>query len=184
MNIKQVSYGLIGSVLMSGALLSCDEKKHADKAKAQAVNYLRGDELLKAERFASQQRNYAGYNGEAVLYWDSLLMDAKAKEAYVKGQQIIRDSVSGKFFRKEKFKAPLDTVITEREVIANSKNEYAQYISGADFVKARENAPEDRLVGFSNDLAGTIHYWNLITISGKQNEAYKKGMADERLKIK
>ena len=103
MNIRKVSFGLLATTLMAGALSGCNEEKYENRAKEQAVKYLRGDELLKAERFAAQQHNYDTYNGDAISYWDSLLILAKAKEAYAKGIQVIKDSTDGKFFRKEKF---------------------------------------------------------------------------------
>ena len=80
MNIRKVSsIGLIGTAMMTGVLSSCVESKYEDKAKAQAVKYLTGDELLKAERFANMQTNYDSYNGDAIVYWDSLVADAKVK---------------------------------------------------------------------------------------------------------
>ena len=66
MNIKKVSFGLISASIMAGAFSACSEPKYENKAKEQAVKYLNGDELLKAERFASQQLNYDKYNGDAI----------------------------------------------------------------------------------------------------------------------
>lgn len=182
MNIKKVSYGLIGTMLMAGSLSSCNETKYEDNAKAKAVKYLRGDELLRAERYARQQYNSDQYNGEAITYWDSLLTEAKAKEAYVQGQQLIKDSVNGIHHRKAKYKAPLDTIMTN-DIIETPKNEYAKLVSGEEFIKARNNAPDDYDANLANNLVGSTHYWNLITLAGRQNEAYQKGMAVERAKL-
>lgn len=183
MNIKQISYSLIGCLMFVGTCVSCNNDKYEIKSKNDAVKYLNGNDLLKAERFASQQKNDDIYNGEAIAYWDSLLIEAKSKEAYLKGMQVIKDSADGKFFRKEKFKANLDTILTG-SIIENSINEYANYTNAEDFIKARNNAPENIKYGFKNNLIGTTHYWNLITIAGKQNEAYKKGMEDARMELK
>ena len=183
MNVRQVSYGLLGLVMAAGVMSGCVEHKFEEKAKAQAVKYLRGDELLKAERFASQQPNYDKFSGEAVTYWDSLLIESKAKEAYLKGMQVIKDSAEGKFFRKEKFKAPLDTICSD-DFIEKTINEYAKNTSAEDFIKARDNAPASYVSRVNNNMAASAHYWNLITTSGKQKDAYQKGMADARKELK
>ena len=183
MNIKKVSYGMIGLSMLAGTIASCYDTKYEDKAKAQAVKYLSGDELLKAERFARQQYNSDQYNGEAIAYWDSLLVEAKAKQAYLEGQQLIRDSVNGIHHRKAKYKAPLDTIMTN-DIIGNPRKEYAKYVSAEEFLKSRNNAPNDYDVKLGyNNLVGSTHYWNLITLAGRQNDAYQKGMADARKEI-
>jgi len=179
MNVKQISYGFIGGALMAASLTGCTEPKFENKAKEMAVKYLRGDELLRAERFASQQPNYDKYNGEAVAYWDSLLIAAKAKEAYLRGLQVIKDSADGKFFRKEKFKAQLDTICSD-DLIDDLINEYAKYTNAEEFIKARESAPGSYVSGAYNNKAASTHYWNLIISSGKQKEAYQKGIAAAR----
>ena len=183
MNIRKISYSLIGGLMLAGACAGCSETKYQDNAKAQAVKYLSGDELLKAERFARQQYNSDQYNGEAIAYWDSLLVEAKAKQAYLEGQQLIRDSVNGIHHRKAKYKAPLDTIMTN-DIIGNPRKEYAKYVSAEEFLKSRNNAPNDYDVKLGyNNLVGSTHYWNLITLAGRQNDAYQKGMADARKEI-
>lgn len=183
MNIKKVSYGMIGLSILAGTVASCSETKYEDKAKSQAVKYLNGDELLKAERFANRQYNSDNISGKAVTYWDSLITEAKAKQAYLEGQQLIRDSIKGIHHRKTKFNAPLDTIITN-DIIDSPREEYAKYVSAEKFINARNNAPDDYDVKLGyNDFAGSTHYWNLITLAGKQNEAYQKGMADTRKEL-
>ncbi len=179
MDVRKVSYGFVGAALMAASLTGCTEPKFENKAKEVAIKYLRGDELLKAERFANQQQNYDKYNGEAIAYWDSLLIEAKSKEAYLKGMQVIKDSAEGKFFRKEKFKAPLDTICSE-DFIEETSKEYAKYTSAEEFIKAREKAPDNYVSGAFNNKAASTHYWNLITTTGKQKYAYNKGMVDAR----
>ena len=182
MNIKNVSYSLIGGLMLAGVCASCNEIKYENNAKAKAIKYLSGDELLKAERFARQQDNSDQYNGEGITYWDSLLIEAKAKQAYLEGQQLIRDSINGIHHRKAKYKAPLDTIM-KSDIIESPKNEYAKYVSAEEFLKARNNAPQESGVNFANNLVGSTHYWNLITLAGRQNEAYQKGMADARKEL-
>ena len=183
MNVKQISYGLLGSLMTLGVCTGCVDEQYSEKAKAQAVKYLKGDELLKAERFANQQYNSDNISGKAVTYWDSLLTEAKAKQAYLEGQQLIRDSIKGIHHRKTKFNAPLDTIITN-DIIDSPREEYAKYVSAEEFINARNNAPDDYDVKLGyNDFAGSTHYWNLITMAGRQQEAFNKGMADERAKL-
>lgn len=182
MNIKKVSYGIVGLSMLAGTIASCSDTKYEDKAKAQAVKYLKGDELLKAERFARQQDNSDQYDGKEIVYWDSLLIEAKAKQAYIEGQQLINDSVNGIHHRKAKYKAPLDTVMPSN-IIENSRKEYAKYVSAVEFLKSRNNAPHENGINLVNDLVGSTHYWNLITLAGRQNEAYQKGMADARKEL-
>ena len=182
MNIKKVSYGIVGLSMLAGTLAGCADERYENNAKAKAVKYLNGDELLKAERFARQQYNSDKYNCEAIAYWDSLLIEAKAKQAYHEGQQLIKDSVNGIHHRKAKYKAPLDTVM-QNDIIENSRKEYAKYVSAEEFLKSRNNAPHENGINLVNDLVGSTHYWNLITLAGKQNEAYRKGMADARKEL-
>ena len=184
MSIREVSLGLISTVIMTGAFSSCYEHKYENKAKENAIQYLnKSEDFLKSERIAAKQLNPDLYNGEAIMYWDSLLIEAKSKEAYYKGMQVIKDSSEGKFFRKEKYKAPIDTVVdTSINLVDQLRNEYARYATTKDFIKARENAPEDFNKGI-NDLPYSIHYWNMITLSGKQNEAYQRGMVDARQEL-
>ena len=182
MNVSKVSYSLIGLAMTVGVVSSCVEPKYEEKAKTQAIKYLKGDELLKAERFSMQQHNFDKQSGEAVAYWDSLVIDAKVKEAYLKGMQVIKDSANGKFFRKEKYKAPLDTICSD-DLINDVKKEFAKYSTAEEFVYARDNAPKDYVTGVYNNLAASTHYWNLIVMAGKQNEAYKQGMADSRKEL-
>ncbi len=182
MNIRKVSFGIVTSTLMAGALSGCTETKYEDNAKAQAVKYLNGDQLLKAERFAREQRNYENESGEAIAYWDSLLIEAKVKEAYTKGQQLIRDRANKIFKREEQFKLPLDTIF-QSKVIESSKNEYAKLTNAEEFIKARNNAPDDAIWGYIHDNASSAHFWNLITMTAKQKEAYQKGIADATKEI-
>ena len=179
MNVSKISHSIIGLALTAGVMSGCVEPKFENKAKEAAVKYLRGDELLKAERFASQQPNYDKLSGEATTYWDSLLIEAKSKEAYLRGLQVIKDSAEGKFFRKEKFKAQLDTICSD-DFLDDLINEYAKNTSAEEFIKVREKAPNRYVLGAYNNNAVSTHYWNLITMSGKQKDAYNKGMADAR----
>ena len=66
------------------------------------------------------------------------------------------------------------------DIIESPRSEYAKYVSAEEFLKARNNVPHENGVNFANNLVGSTHYWNLITLAGRQNEAYQKGMADAR----
>ena len=183
MQIRKISFGLIGGLMMSGAFMSCSDDSYVNKAKEEAVEYLSGDELLRAERFAREQRISDKYSAQAVAYWDSLLIEAKSKEAYLKGQQVIKDSVAGNFFRKEKYRPQLDTIIAQN-LFDNLKKEYAKYSTAKEFIKARDNAPSETRTYYYSESPYQTHYWNLITSTGKQKTAYQKGMNDARKELK
>ena len=179
MNIRRLSFGLIASALLAGTV-GCVNENYKNNAKQQAVQYLDGYQLLKAERCEQMQHTTDQYAAVEVNYWDSLLLEAKSKAAYIRGQNLIKDSLQGIHHRKEKFTPKLDTVI-QSNLLTKVQEEIAQYVSAQDLIRYRENAPvANRIV---NTLPEKTHYWNLITLSGKQNEAYQKGMADERAKI-
>ena len=181
MNIRQVSYGIIGSLLMAGACTACVNEEYKNKAKSQAVEYLNGYDLLRAERMSEQQHHNDQVAGAKVAYWDSLLIEAKSKEAYARGQQMIKDSAEHKFFRKDKYKFNLDTII-DRDWIYKIEEEYSKYADAKTFMKLRKKEPTTGYVAI-NAFPYQIHYWNLITLAGKQREAYNKGAADERAKL-
>lgn len=181
MNVKQISYGLLGSLMTLGVCTGCVDEQYSEKAKAKAVKYLDGNQLLKAERMIHSQRADDSTPAAEVEYWDSLLIEAKAKEAYIKGQQMVRDSADGKFFRKTKYQANLDTIISNN-LIDNLQKEYSNYTNAENFIELRENSPKGKH-GMQNELPYQTHYWNLITMAGRQQEAFNKGMADERAKL-
>ncbi len=181
MNIKQVSYCLVGSVVLAASSIACTNTEYRDKAKEQAAKYLNGYDLLKAERMERQQVYDDYMSGAKVAYWDSLLVEAKTKEAYFAGQQMIKDSVNRKFFRKNKYKANLDTII-ERNLMENLTEDYSKYTNAETFMRLRDKAPSNKSAVIS-ELPYQTHYWNLITLAGKQQEAYNKGAANERAKI-
>jgi len=180
MSIRQISYSLIGAFLMTGMCLSCENTEYRDKAKAQAAEYLNGYDLLRAERNANQQYVNSDIYAAEVAYWDSLLIEAKSKEAYIKGQQMVRDSADGKFFRINKYKANLDTLI-DINLINNVRQEYSKYVDAKTFIKQRENVPTKE--NHFYDYPFPTHYWDLITIAAKQQEAYNKGAKDERIRL-
>ena len=181
MSIRQVSYGLLGTAMLFCAVTTgCTNESYKNKAKEQATQYLNGYDLLKAERFEKTQHSSDQISAKEVAYWDSLLIEAKSKDAYLKGQQLIKDSLNGKHYRKEKFKPQLDTIV-DYGLIDNLHKEVSKYATSKDFIKYRNNAPSKD--NYRNEFPYETHYWNLITLAGKQNEAYQKGMADERAKI-
>ena len=180
MNIKQVSYSLIGSFLLAGAMTSCVNNSYSEKAKAQAAKYMNGDELLRAEFYASHQKTDDRISAKEINYWDSLLTEAKSKEAYIKGQQMVKDSIDRKFFKRERYRQKLDTIISYG-IVNNLQEEYANYINAKDLIRLRENAPKKE--GLANELPYQTHYWNLITSAAKQKEAYNKGAADARKEL-
>ena len=180
MNIRQISFNIAGAAMLAGVCTGCSDDSYMNKAKKDATQYINGYDLLKAERHERLQQADDRLSAKEVMYWDSLLIEAKSKEAYAKGQQLIKDSLNGNHYRKEKFIPKLDTIISGN-LITNQRENVAKLMSAKEFIKYRDNAPQKD--GLANEFPYRTHYWNLITLAGKQNEAYQKGMADERAKI-
>jgi len=180
MNVRNVSYSFIGGLMLAGICASCVNDSYRNKAKEKAVQYLNGEELLKAERFERQQYEDDMISANLVTYWDSLYIEGKSKEAYAKGQQLIRDSLNGIHHRKEKFQPKLDTIL-QKNMVNNQQENVAKIVSAKEFLQYRSRIPEKE--SYANELPYKTHYWNLITLAGRQNEAYQKGMADARKEL-
>ena len=180
MKVHQIYTYALGLTMLAGLNISCTDDSYLNNAKKESVKYLNGNDLLKAERHAKRQKDSERPKSSTVNYWDSLLIEAKAQEAYVKGRQYVQDSVNGKIYRKEKYIPKLDTLI-EYNFYNRLPEEYARYVSAEEFLKARENVPENNL--FIYDSPYQVHYWNLITQAGRQREAYNRGAEDMRQKL-
>ena len=165
--------------MIAGACASCTDYSYRDNAKEKAAKYLNADNLLRAERHETLQHGSDLISSAEINYWDSLLIEAKSKEAYEKGRQLIIDSLAKNYYPKEQFKPNLDTLISS-DMMAKVKNEFAKYVSAEDFIKYKNNAPV-KSNRFVDELPYKTHYWNLITLSGRQKEAYNKGLSDARL---
>ena len=180
MNVKQISYGVIGSLILSYGLTSCSDNRYRNKAKQDAIEYLSGADLIKAEKYAKEQYPDDIMPSNAVAYWDSLLIEAKAKEAYLKGVQMVKDSAAGKPFRKEEFTQKLDTVVP-LGFLNETIESYSKYTTAKEFIDKRNNSPAKE--GLENEFPYETHYWNLITMTAKQQEAFNKGAADARKEL-
>ena len=180
MNVRQISYSLFGAFMLAGALSSCTNSSYKDSAKEKALKYINGNELLRAEIYASKQESDDRISSEEVNYWDSLLIEAKSREAYIKGQQFVKDSVNKNFYKKEKYRQKFDTIVPNN-FIDSLKKEVANYKSAADFIKLRNNAPKKD--SYANEFPQETHYWNLIRLKASQKEAYNKGANEARKEI-
>lgn len=180
MNIRQISYSLFGAFMFAGALSGCTDSSYKENAKEKAVKYLNGNELLRAEIYASKQKSEDGISSAEVNYWDSLLIDAKSKESYLKGLQFVKDSVNKKFYKREKYRQKFDTIVPNN-FIDSLKKEVANYKSAEEYIKLRNNAPKKD--SYANEFPQETHYWNLIRLKAEQKEAYNKGANEARKEI-
>lgn len=173
---------MLGLTLTTGitTLTGCAEKRYTNKAKNEAVKYLNGYELLRAERAVRNQNGTDWRETPNVVYWDSLLTEAKIKRAYAEGQQLIRDSADGKFFRKPKFELDLDTMITDTNLAENIKKEFACMVSAEEFIRHRNNQPNSHSPFSILENPNEIKYWNYITERNRLKEAFENGMKAER----
>ena len=183
MKVKTISNFMLGlSLAASSVMLSgCVEKKYEDNAKLKAAKYLTGDQLLKAERMSRMQNGTSWHALPVTEYWDSLLTEAKVKRAYLEGQQLIKDSADGKFFRKPKLSVNFDTIITETCLDERLKSESASMVSAEEFINCRNNEPKyysSAAIVLENP--NVVHYWNYITEKYRIHEAFKDGMKAER----
>lgn len=191
MNVKSVSRFMSGTALIAGlAMLSgCNNIGTANKLKEQAVKYLNEKEVLKANKMASKQTIDNMFDSKRVAYWDSLLIEAKALQAYYEGQHSVRDSIDNIPYVKPDYKPNLDTLIssgTSYNLIKGIKDELSYYVSGQEMAQYIQEEPKiNRLKYFGrmDNSPFTVHYWGLIAAKGRENEAFEKGAADERARI-
>lgn len=175
MYIKQISYAILGVAML--ACTSGCTKQYVDRAKEQAVEYLSGDEYLKAKNYSEKQNSNNSFSAKAVNYWDNILIKAKSQEAYLKGQQMVKDSAEGKQYSEQSYPLKLDTIFPE-SCIDKSKADCAQYVDAKILMEYEKRAPKG--AGFISSFPGIVHYWNMIRMTGEQREAYEKGKADMR----
>lgn len=179
MNIRRISYGLVAAATMLAGGTSCNYS-YRDKAKADAMKYLSGTELIQAEHYASQQPSYEKESSERIAYWNSILANDKAQEAYALGRQMVKDSVEGKNFERPDYTLKLDTIITQEKLVNDIKNKVAEYHTAEEFKEYRENEPNNF---HFMQLPNQTHYWNLIANQGLCKEEFEKGAADMRKEL-
>ncbi len=186
MNTAKVSLGILFSAALIG-FASCQNKKEVTKnSKEKAMNYLSGKELFLAQEYAKKQPSGDASLSSQVNYWDSLNIEAKSKKAYIEGSQMIRDSIDGKEFSKPEYNIKLDTIINENPevLVYNLEKEYAtgNDITSIEYYRQKLSAPKRYNWTTDSSSPNEVHYWNLITLAGKQADAFKKGAEDERKK--
>lgn len=179
MNIRHISYGLIAAATMLAGGTSCNYS-YRDKAKADAMKYLSGTELIQAEHYASQQPSYEKESSERIAYWNSILANDKAQEAYALGRQMVKDSVEGKNYERPDYTPKLDTIITQENLVDNIKSEVAEYHTAEEFKEYRENEPNNF---HFTQRPNQTYYWNLISTQGLCKEAFEQGAADMRKEL-
>lgn len=156
------------------------------KAKETATKYLTGTELLQAENNSYKLPTVTDnqYNNQ-VLYWDSIVTAAKAKEAYIRGGQMVKDSLAGKDYRKPEYKMPIDTVVLQTiyEITNGLEAECAKYYNANELLNLRNQKPKLEQSLRESSSPQVIHYWNLLTRTGEERKAFNAGAEAERAKL-
>ena len=154
MNISAVRNGLAGAVVALTAI-SCECKNEENIARSRVVPYLNGTELYTADSVAQSDRLQslvAGSQKQKMLYWDSIVADGKAKEAFMRGMQMVNDSADGKPYKKEKFVLPLaDKPSTDCEEILESLKKEASKMNDAKTEKKKQYYKEGMRMLFLTD---------------------------------
>ncbi len=190
MNVKAVSLMMKSSMLAAGLTMAagCTNIGSANKMKQEAAKYLNENELQKAEEISKIQPNGMQYDARKVAYWDSILIEAKAQEAYYDGIQHVKDSIHGFQSEMPNYKSNLDTIqnVSNGDLVQGIKRELAFYVSGKEMSEYnREEPRRTQIQGLveTDDNPYVVHYWSMIAANGKAKEAYKQGIADETSRI-
>ena len=189
MKVSAISRTIIAPlVLMSAA--SCTDIGTGKKAKENVIPNLSATELLEAENCIEKHPSASFIENDIeVAYWDSILTANKANQAYLLGGQMVRDSIAGKPFTKPEYKLKLDTIINNNgyKIIEETSTECAKYYNAEDFIKLRNNVPENRVNKefFTIESAppNIVHYWNLINRTIAERKAFSDGANAERAKL-
>lgn len=177
--------GKIATYIGAGLLaVSCSVKKPAsEKALAHASNYLKGTEIVMAEKKAWNIPSLDNMNySHDIFYWDSLLSVNREKEFFKKGQQYANDSINGKQANRPEFSVtqiePEAKTNSYHHTIDSIKLEVAKYYSGRDFLNLEQRAPHNSFGAKwgTNENART-HYYGLLSIKGAERKGFEDGVA-------
>lgn len=185
MNIKCLSAGILGTFMTLGPL-SCLQSGSVNKPREELKNYLSPNELVEADKVAwSLSHTDNTYSGR-VAYWDSLLVESKAQKAYFDGQQMIKDSISGKSYTKPKFEYRINKEVHSSGTILRQRlmKEVAKTVTPNEFTKFVKNEPNLTSTLINDNSPNKVHYYYEILSTCRQKEAFEKGANDERANIK
>lgn len=170
---------VLGTVFALSAVSCVD---YRDKAREKALPYLTGTELLQADSCCEKQGSQSGGSrNREIMYWDSINAEGRAKEAYLKGFLMVKDSAAGKEYSRPDYKMPImqKVDIDADEITAKQIFEAASRMDAKTLDKCNKNKPcksTDDALASPND----VHYYGLLMIAGKEREAFEKGAADAR----
>jgi len=176
------------AILIAGATNACVEVgvNYRTQSQSNAAKYLSGKEFLDAKKHVIENNLYNATSKsfgleEEVYYLDSLLTEAKAKEAYFKGMQMVKDSVDGKPYHRPEFKIPVDTTFENispkddgytRAIL----DELAEYKTGREMEEIIKEMPGTIHGRWETECPELIHYFNTLASIGAQKEAFNKGV--------
>ena len=177
MNISAVRNGLAGAVVALTAI-SCECKNEENIARSRVVPYLNGTELYTADSVAQSDRLQslvAGSQKQKMLYWDSIVAEGKAKEAFMRGMQMVNDSAEGKPYKKEKFELPLAAVPSTdgREILDSLKKEASKMNDAKTYNELLRKEPAEKSVPL--EYSYYVHYYGKLLQTAREREAYNRG---------
>lgn len=183
MNISAIRNSLLGTTIALAAI-SCNSKKEENIARDRIIPYVSGTELFLADSVLNARANesFSSTKKQSILYWDSIIAEGKAKEAYFRGMKMVEDSAAGKPYSKENFSLPIDTVVKASgdDIIKSLKKEVASMVDGKTYNEQLKNQPDDTpKFDFTN-----IHYYGILLRTAKEREAYNRGADIARLELK
>ena len=186
MNVNAVKTGFLGSVFAIAAV-SCDspQERGRQEIRNKALPYLSGKEVYLTDSISKgYSGSYGSANSPRIVYWDSIIADGKAKEAYSKGFQMIRDSAAGKEVIRPEYTMPINQRISRNanKIVENLKQEAASMRNGEEFNKLLEKEPNLDFVSLISPRY--VHYYGLLIRTGKEREAFNKGAEDARKELK
>lgn len=184
---------IAAGTMLALATIACKKQDLDKEAEKRAIHHLTGLEYLQAqereEELKLREHSEANYS-ENLAYWDSLRIEALANKAYRDGYKMVLDSAANKKYKKVSYGMPVDTTFNAnaKEIRQNVIKDVAKNVSGAKLYAYTENEPKikNKYLAFKRQFGDicVMHYYNLLTAVGKQREAYQKGAADAREKVK
>lgn len=196
LSLNNIKTGLMASVVALSAVSCVDGSPRAqlsDKAKNNAIEYLTDEEYLQAE--SNSNHESPTYPNKLVNYWDSINTEYKVKRAYLEGAQMVRDSITGKYYQKPEYTMPLELDYgnysndSYRRFVKKIINEVAANVDAKTINQLIKNQPkiyssEALLDNWINKKGWkALHFWNNIVSTGKQRKAFDDGANAERVKL-
>ena len=165
-------------------LTSCGTAECEKLAKLDALPYLSAKELMVAENTAeSLEKGVESFMSRQLVYWDSILVEHKIKDAYYEGKKYAVDVYNGKSVEKTEYpvsldKPKFDLKLSQDEIIEGLKDEIAEFKSAKDFYELREKEPDPFWDIGDLDSYKAVKFWRDIRTAFRQSDAFEKGVKE------